>query len=277
MKLQPGGLEIVAKDVVDLLVGFLEAEVSKVGFSRVVLGLSGGVDSAVVAALATRAFGPSRVIAAILPYRTSTPASLADARAVADTYGLEPRVLDISPQIDAYFAGHPDASKERRGNKMARERMTVLYDLSMAENALVVGTTNKTELLLGYGTQFGDLAHALNPLGDLYKQQVFALARALGVPAQIVDKPPSADLWEGQSDEDELGFTYEDVDTLLYGLIDERRSDEELLALGVSQDFLATVKRRIQTNQFKRRLPVIAKVGSRTVDRDFRYPRDWGR
>lgn len=270
-------LSIDTEVVTDILLGFIRDEVGKVGFERVVLGLSGGVDSALVAALAARALGPERVIPVIMPYRSSSPESEADARTVATSLGLEPLVVDISPQVDAYFERFPDADRGRRGNKMARERMSILYDMSWAHRALVIGTSNKTELLLGYGTIHGDMAHALNPLGDLYKTQVFAMARALDLPQRVVEKPPSADLWEGQSDEQELGFQYAVVDMLLYHLVDERRTRRELRNLGFDDAFMDLVGARLRDNQYKRRLPIIAKLSTRTIDRDFRYPRDWGR
>ena len=270
-------LRIDTEVVLSLLVGFVREEVHKVGFQRVVVGLSGGVDSAVTAAVAQRALGPDDVVPVIMPYRSSSPASEADARAVCDQLGLRPVMVDISPQIDAYFERFPEVDRTRRGNKMARERMSILYDLSFAERALVIGTSNKTELLLGYSTVHGDMAHALNPLGDLYKTQVWALARALGLPDRVVDKPPSADLWEGQSDEEELGFQYALVDVLLYYLVDERRTRVELRALGYADDFIDLIVQRVRDSQYKRRPPVIAKLSARTIDREFRYPRDWGR
>ncbi|HEY0411089.1 MAG TPA: NAD+ synthase [Candidatus Dormibacteraeota bacterium] len=271
-------LSIDTAVVTEILLGFIRDEVGKVGFDRVVLGLSGGIDSALVAALAARALGPEQVVPVIMPYRSSSPESEADARTVASQLGLmDPLVVDISPQVDAYFDRFPDADRGRRGNKMARERMSVLYDLSWAHRALVIGTSNKTELLLGYGTIHGDMAHALNPLGDLYKTQVFAMARALDLPRRVVEKPPSADLWEGQSDEQELGFQYAVVDMLLYQMVDERRTRDELRALGFADEFIDHVGRRLRDNQYKRRLPLIAKLSARTIDRDFRYPRDWGR
>ncbi|MDB5114314.1 MAG: synthetase [Chloroflexi bacterium] len=271
-------LSIDTAVVTEILLGFIRDEVGKVGFDRVVLGLSGGIDSALVAALAARALGPEQVVPVIMPYRSSSPESEADARTVASQLGLmDPLVVDISPQVDAYFDRFPDADRGRRGNKMARERMSVLYDLSWAHRALVIGTSNKTELLLGYGTIHGDMAHALNPLGDLYKTQVFAMARALELPRRVVEKPPSADLWEGQSDEQELGFQYAVVDMLLYHMVDERRTRDELRALGFDDEFIDLVGRRLRDNQYKRRLPLIAKLSARTIDRDFRYPRDWGR
>jgi NAD+ synthase len=242
-----------------------------------VVGLSGGIDSAVTLALVCRGLDPENAIPVIMPYRASSPASERDARLVAAQLGATPLVVDISPQIDAYFASSPDADRNRRGNKMARERMSILYDISLARDALVVGTSNKTELLLGYGTIHGDMAHALNPLGDLYKTQVFALARHLGLPAAVIEKPPSADLWEGQSDEDELGFEYAAVDLLLHHMVDERRSPAELRDLGFADGFVEQIRRRVRDSQYKRRPPLIAKLSNRTIDREFRYPRDWGR
>jgi NAD+ synthase len=259
-----------------ILVTFVREEVTRVGLDRVVLGLSGGVDSACAAAIAARALGAKHVLGVNMPYRASSPSSARDALSVAQALNIEIKAIDISAQIDAYFDHASDASKERRGNKMARERMTILYDLSAAERALVLGTSNKTELLLGYGTLFGDMASALNPLGDLYKTQVWGLAEHLGVPAPIVEKAPSADLWEGQTDEHELGFGYAEVDAILYRMVDERWSHAELVAAGFDADLAARVRSIVQRSQFKRRLPVIAKVSERTIDADFRYPRDWG-
>jgi NAD+ synthase len=263
--------------VTEILTGFVREEVRKVGFDRGVVGLSGGIDSALTLALVCRALGPENAIAVIMPYRASSPASERDARLVAAQLGTTPLTIDISPQIDAYFVGASDADRNRRGNKMARERMSILYDISLARDALVVGTSNKTELLLGYGTIHGDMAHALNPLGDLYKTQVFALARHLQLPLAVIEKAPSADLWEGQSDEDELGFEYAAVDLLLHRMIDERRTPAELHALGFADPFVEQIRRRVRGSQYKRRPPLIAKLSNRTIDRDFRYPRDWGR
>src|SRR3977135_92671 len=260
-----------------ILVGFIRNEVRKVGFERVVLGLSGGVDSSLVAPLATEALGPKNVVAFIMPYKTSDPKSKSDALQVVQQLGIHHLEIDISPQIDAYFARFPDADQKRRGNKMARERMSILYDQSWAWRALVIGTSNKTELLLGYGTIYGDMASAINPIGDLYKTQVWQLADALGVPTSIVQKAPSADLWAGQSDETELGFQYRMIDQLLYYLVERRYSVEELKRQGFDEAFITDIVRRVRENQYKRRLPVIAKLSSRTIDRDFRYPRDWGR
>jgi NAD+ synthase len=273
----PGGeLEINAPLVKSILLGFLRKEVRRVGFEKVVIGMSGGVDSSLVAVLAAEALGPENVLGVSMPYRLSSPQSLADAQAVAEAVDILLRVIEITPQIDAYFERFPDASDARRGNKMARERMTILYDTSFAEGALVLGTSNKTEMLLGYSTIFGDQASALNPIGDLYKSQIWQLAAFVGVPAQVVTKPPSADLWVGQSDEDELGFTYAAVDLLLLDLVDRRYTPDELVEMGHDRAFVEAVTRRIRINQYKRRPPVIAKLSARTIDREFRYPRDWG-
>ena len=214
----------------ELLVGFIRDGVTKVGMRRVVLGLSGGIDSALSAFLAAKAMGPGNVTGFIMPYRQSSPTSERDARRVARAAGIRSKVVGITPQLDAYFEHFPDADNLRRGNKMARERMTILYDHSAALGALVVGTSNKTELLLGYGTLFGDMASAVNPIGDLFKTQVRQLSAHLGVPREVIEKPPSADLWVGQTDEEELGFSYEEVDAMLYRMVDCRYGREELLA-----------------------------------------------
>jgi NAD+ synthase len=259
-----------------LLTSFLENEVHRTGLNNAILGLSGGVDSAVVAYLAARALGPEHVYCVMMPYATSSPDSLADAQTVVDALGVHAERCDITPMVDPLFAAEPDMDKVRRGNIMARTRMIVLYDRSARDRGLVIGTGNKTEILLGYSTLHGDSACAINPLGDLYKSQVWKLARHLGVPPKIVEKAPSADLWMGQTDEGELGFSYKRVDELLAFLVDERRTRAELIDLGFEEHFIAKVSRMIERNQFKRMPPIIAKVGQRTVNADFRYPRDWG-
>jgi len=271
------GLDIDCALVRRTLTGFIREELGKFGFTRAVIGMSGGVDSTVSTFLAAQALGAENVTGLIMPYRTSNPEGRADAELAAGELGIETLVVDISPMVDAYFERFPDASKERRGNKMARERMTILYDHSMALRAMVVGTSNKTEILLGYTTLWGDMASAVNPIGDLYKCQVRALARHLNVPARVVGKAPSADLWTGQTDEGELGFTYDDADRVLYELIDRRRDCESLIADGLNPDLVRRVYRMIRDSQYKRRMPVIAKLSHRSVDRDFRYSRDWGR
>jgi NAD+ synthase len=261
-----------------VLTGFIENEVGKAGFHRVVVGLSGGVDSSLAAFLAAGALGPQNVWGILMPYRSSNPESAAHAALVVQATGINGLTVEITPMIDAYFGLFPDADQVRRGNKMARERMTILFDHSARLGALVLGTSNKTELLLGYGTLYGDMASAVNPLGDLYKTQVRQLARHMQVPDVIIQKQPSADLWIGQTDEAELGFTYEAVDRALHLLVDQRYEVEELVRLGLFEEpFVRAVAGRIQASQYKRRLPVIAKISSRTIDRDFRYARDWGR
>jgi NAD+ synthase len=272
-----GTLAVDAAFVTERLRGFIADGVRKVGFERVVVALSGGVDSSVVTALAVLSLGAGNVVAVFMPYRSSDPQSRVDALAVCDSLGISARVIDITPQVDAYFVRFPDADRTRRGNKMARERMSILYDLSMAERALVLGTSNKTELLLGYGTLFGDMASALNPIGDLYKTQLYAVARHLDLPQSVLSKPPSADLWAGQTDEDELGMRYAVVDQVLHLLVDERRSRAEVIALGFDATDVDRIVSRVQGSQYKRRPPVIAKLSNRTIDREFRYPRDWGR
>lgn len=262
-----------------LLVRFLVEEAGKFGFSRGVVGLSGGIDSAVSLELAARAFGPDQVVAVAMPYRTSAPESLSLAEKAASAAGVDLAVRDISKAADAWFldAGGIDSVPPlRRGNVMARLRMITLYDLSMEREALVVGTSNKTELLLGYGTMFGDMASAINPLGDLYKSQVYALARHLDVIAEIIDRPPSADLWEGQTDEQELGASYDALDALLHAMVDRRYSHDELQRLGFQSDEVERIAKRVRSNQYKRRPPVIAKLSNRTVNLDYRYARDWG-
>jgi NAD+ synthase len=260
-----------------MLTGFVRDEVTKMGFTRVVLGLSGGVDSSLCALLAARGLGPKNVTALIMPYKASAPDSVEHAQQVVDLSGIDSMVIDITPMIDAYFETHPDADHNRRGNKMARERMTILYDHSARLEALVLGTSNKSELLLGYGTLYGDMASALNPIGDLYKTQVWQLAEWMGVPEEVIGKAPSADLWVGQTDEGELGFGYRDVDQLLYYLVDKRHSPEECVGAGFPEPFVRRVVGMVQGSQFKRRPPVIAKVSDRTIEADFRYARDWGR
>lgn len=271
------GLRINSKLVRKILVGFLAEEIHKVGLKRAVLGLSGGIDSALVAHLAAEALGTENVLAIIMPYKQSNPESESHARLVAERLGIEHCVIGITPMVDAYFELFPDADSMRRGNKMARERMTILFDHSAARPALVLGTSNKTELLLGYGTLYGDMASALNPIGDLYKTQIWQLSEEMGVPREVIEKKPSADLWAGQTDEQELGFTYRAVDELLYQMVDLRKNRHELLAAGFDAPFIDQIYARVQNSHFKRRLPVIAKVSNRTIDRDFRYSRDWGK
>lgn len=271
-RLPPLQMETVA----DLLVRFIRDGVVSSGFERAVLGVSGGVDSAVVAALAAKALGPSNVLGVLMPHRLSSAAATDDATAVVAGTGIRQEKVDITPIVDGFIAAAGATERVRLGNIMARARMIVLYDRSARDGALVLGTSNKTELMLGYGTLHGDLASALNPIGDLYKTYLWQLAEFLGVPDHIVKKAPTADLWEGQTDEAELGFSYREADRLLYLMVDERQTDDELAAAGFSPELIAKVRDRVRRFQFKRRPPVIAKIGQRTVNVDFRYPRDWG-
>jgi NAD+ synthase len=259
-----------------ILVGFVRSEVRRVGFKKAVFGLSGGIDSTLSAYIAAKALGPENVCGIRMPYSTSSSETMEHGALVAERLGIRMMTVPIADQIDAYYSKFPDASRLRRANKMARERMTILYDQSAAQDALVIGTSNKTELLIGYGTIFGDMASALNPIGDLYKTQVRALSAHMGVPASIIEKHPTADLWVGQTDETELGFTYAEVDRLLARMVDERARPDELIADGFDPTFIARIHRMIQTSHYKRRLPLIAKISLRTIDRDFRYARDWG-
>ncbi|MDT8898168.1 MAG: NAD+ synthase [Thermanaerothrix sp.] len=259
-----------------ILTSFIRSEITRMGFERAVVGLSGGIDSALSCYLAAEALGPQNVLAVRMPYRTSSPDSLEDAQKVIDALGVQSVTIPITEMVEPLFERFPDMDAVRRGNIMARARMIVLYDQSAAFRGLVVGTSNKTEILLGYTTLYGDSACAINPLGDLYKTQVRQLARAMGVPESILTKPPSADLWKGQTDEGELGFTYAEVDRLLYLLVDERYSPEECVDAGFAPEFVYQVMERIRRNQFKRMPPIIAKLSYRTVGYDFLYLRDWG-
>jgi NAD+ synthase len=259
-----------------ILTGFIKSETSRVGFSKIVLGLSGGIDSALACYLAAEALGPKNVLALRNPYRDSSPESLEHAQLVIDALGVQSKTIEITSMVDPMFEMIPGMDKKRRGNAMARARMIISYDQSVECNGLVLGTGNKTEILLGYSTIFGDAASALNPNGDLYKTQIRQLAKDMGVPQEIMDKAPSADLWEGQSDEKELGFTYEEVDKLLYLLVDRRYSAKECKAAGFNADFIKVVMDRVRRNHFKRVMPPIAKLSNRTIGYDFLYLRDWG-
>ncbi len=261
--------------VEDILKAFIRNEIRKFGFSGVVLGLSGGIDSAVVCELAVRALGRENVLVLMMPYATSSPESLEHAELMIRRLGIQAEEVSITPAVDAFFLSVPKEELLRRGNIMARTRMVYLYDVSARDGRLVLGTSNKTELLLGYGTIFGDMASAINPIGDLYKTQVRGLARHLGIPISIIEKTPSADLWQGQSDEADLGFSYEEVDLLLYMMLEKRMEKKDILAEGVSEPFYDRVRKMVIRNQYKRMTPVIAKISGRTTGIDFRYARDW--
>ena len=260
----------------DLLTRFIRTEIQRTGFKRAVLGISGGIDSALVAFLAVDALGAENVLGVRMPYKISSQESLDHAQLVIDALKMPALTIPITPMADGLINQFPDMSGMRMGNIMSRCRMITLYDQSEAFKGLVIGTGNKTEIMLGYSTLYGDSAHALNPIGDLYKAQVRELSRAVGVPTAIIDKAPSADLWAGQTDEGELGFTYEQADRLLFLLVDQRFSPEECVEAGFERGFVEQVTTRIRRNHFKRVMPPVAKISSRTAGYDFLYIRDWG-
>lgn len=255
---------------------FIRDELHRFGLEKAILGLSGGVDSALSAYLVARSIGAEHLHCVMMPYKTSSPESITDAQKVIEALRPSSERIDITPLAEPFFDANPDMDNIRKGNVMARARMIVLYDRSARHRALVIGTSNKSEGLLGYTTLYGDSASAINPLGDLYKSQVWDLAEAVGVPDSILRKTPSADLWVGQISEDELGLKYREADILLYYMIDCRESDEELAARGFDREYIKKVRSRIRNAQFKRMPPVIAKIAERTINTDFRYPRDWG-
>jgi len=266
---------------VEVIVGFIGSQMAQTGFERIVLGLSGGVDSATVAFLCARAIGPDNLLAVRMPYSASSEASEADALRVVDALGCRTERVEITPMVDPMLeliadgdAPIPsDALNVRSGNVMARQRMIVLYDRSAAFDALVAGTSNKTEALLGYGTLHGDMAAAFAPIGDLYKTQLRSVASELGVPREILDKPPSADLWPGQTDEGELGRTYDLLDRTLFALVDRRWTADRCVRAGLDRDMVEWVARRVARMEFKRQLPPVAKVSLRTPGIDHLYPR----
>ena len=258
-----------------MLTGFIKDEIAKSGMKRAVLGLSGGIDSALSAYLSAEALGPENVLAVRMPYRTSAADSLSDAELVIQALGIQSLTVPITDMAEPLFAQFPDMSNGRKGNIMARLRMTVLYDQSVAFGGLVMGTSNKTELLLGYSTIYGDSGVALHPIGDLYKTQIRQLGAALNLPESVRIKAPSADLWVGQTDEGELGFTYADVDQVLYLIVDERYTLDEVVAEGFARPFVESVWRRVKINHYKRTMPNIAKLSRRTLGHDFLYLRDY--
>jgi NAD+ synthase len=266
-----------------VIVGFIRGQLRQAGFERCVLGLSGGIDSGLVAYLVAEAIGADRLLCVLMPYRTSSPASRADAETIVAALGCPSELVEITAMVDGYFgrdgeagAGGEsvaDATAVRRGNFMARMRMAVLYDRSVAFGGLVVGTGNKTESLIGYTTLFGDNACAFNPIGDLYKSQVRQMAAAIGVPRQVIAKAPSADLWPDQTDEAEGSFSYPLLDRILYWRIDRRRSTDELVTMGFERALVERVERLVATSEFKRQVPPVAKLGPRTAGVDYLYPR----
>ena len=253
-------LDLNLKEVHNELVEFLRESFEKAGFSKAVLGLSGGIDSALVAYLLRDALGKENVLAIMMPYKSSNPDSLNHAKLVVEDLGINSKTIEITDMIDAYFKNEKEATSLRMGNKMARERMSILFDYSSKENALVVGTSNKTEIYLGYSTQFGDAACALNPVGDLYKTNIWDLSRYLKIPNELIEKKPSADLWEGQTDEQEMGLTYKEADQVLYRMLEENKTVEEVLAEGFNKDLVDNIVRRMNRSEYKRRMPLIAKI-----------------
>ena len=253
-------LDLNLKEVHNELVEFLRESFKKAGFSKAVLGLSGGIDSALVAYLLRDALGEENVLAIMMPYKSSNPDSLNHAKLVVEDLGINSKTIEITEMIDAYFKNEKEATSLRMGNKMARERMSILFDYSSKENALVVGTSNKTEIYLGYSTQFGDSACALNPVGDLYKTNIWDLSRYLKIPNELIEKKPSADLWEGQTDEQEMGLTYKEADQVMYRLLEENKTVEEVLAEGFNKDLVDNIVRRMNRSEYKRRMPLIAKI-----------------
>ncbi|MGQ0607642.1 MAG: NAD+ synthase [Chloroflexota bacterium] len=266
---------------VDVIVGFVRAQMEQTGFERIVLGLSGGVDSATVAFLCARAVGPDNLLAVRMPFRTSSEASETDAMRVVEALGCRTERVDITPMVEPMLAlidapdqpAAGDALNVRRGNVMARQRMIVIYDRSAAFDALVAGTSNKTEALLGYGTLHGDMAAAFAPIGDLYKTQLRSVAAELGVPREILDKPPSADLWPGQTDERELGRSYDLLDRTLFALVDRRWTLDRCVDAGLDRELVEWVAGRVARMEFKRQQPPVAKVSLRTPGIDHLYPR----
>ncbi len=255
----------------NFLVKFLKDEVFKTGLKSAVIGLSGGIDSAVVAVLAKKAFNDD-LLCILMPSEFSSKESVEDAKELAEKFDIKYEIVSIEPMLKAYIS--KDMTPLRVGNLSARLRMCVLYDISARENSLVIGTSNKSELLLGYGTLFGDLASAVNPIGDLYKSEIFEFAKHLEITENIIKKPPSADLWVGQSDEEDLGYTYAEIDKVLKDYVDNRYSKEELLKKGYEEKLCDLVIQKINRNHFKRKLPIIAKVSNRSIGHDFLYARD---
>jgi len=270
-------MKINCRLVTRILTNFIREESKKAGFERVILGLSGGLDSTVCAHLAVQAMGAEKALALIMPYKNIDAEGIQLAEKVSKILKITYKKIDISPQIDAYYSAFPTDSQLLKGNKMARERMSILYDFSAREKALILGTSNKTELLIGYGTIHGDMACGINPIGDLYKTQLRELGRYLKIPEEILTKKPTAGLWAGQTDEEEIGLKYEELDLILYHLVDLRQSPDELIKAGFEEVKVKKTVELIKKSEFKRKMPPIAKLSNRTIGHDFLYPYDWDR
>ncbi len=240
------------------LTNFLKVEVEKTGHKSVVLGLSGGLDSAIVAVLCKEAFCDN-LLCVLMPSQFSSKSSIDDSIKLCEKFDIKYEIIEIKPILSAYLDNMQN-DKLRIGNFSSRLRMNVLFDVSAKNRSLVVGTSNKSEILLGYGTIYGDMACALNPIGNIYKSDLFDFAKYLGVIDEIIDKKPSADLWEGQSDEDDLGFSYKKIDSLLKAMIDEKKDKKELINLGFDSSFIDKISKRVEINRFKQELPKIAKI-----------------
>ncbi|MGD2246110.1 MAG: NAD+ synthase [Candidatus Aminicenantes bacterium] len=270
-------MKINAPFVEKILAKFIKDELSRFNYKKGILGISGGLDSSVCAFLAAKALGAKNVVGLIMPYGQTFSRDVQDAKNVVKILKIKAFTIDISPMVDAYYKRYSTPNKILKGNKMARERMSILYDYSEREGALILGTSNKTELLLGYGTIHGDMACAINPLGDLYKTQLYQLAASLGVPDEILKKSPTAGLWAGQTDEKELGLPYEEIDHILYRLVDKRWPRSKVIQSGFDEKKVDKIISLIKGSEFKRKLPPIPKISERTVGHDFLFPYDWDR
>jgi len=259
------------------LVYFIKEEVKTNKFNKTILGLSGGVDSAVVAYLSVEALGKENVIGILMPYKLSSPDSKEDALLLVDKLGIKHEIFEITGIADEYFKQIDNMDRIRIGNFLSRIRMSILFDKAREYDAIVMGTSNKSEIMLGYTTWYGDMAAGLYPIGDLYKTQVFELAKFMKISEKVLNKAPSADLWPGQKDEDELGAPYTELDAVLYRYIDERKSMDEIISLGHSKELVQNVLRRVNSTQFKRTIPPVAKFSARTFGIDFLYPHDMKR
>lgn len=256
------------------VVKFIEEEVKSNNFKHAVIGISGGIDSAVVTYLAVEALGSENVLGLLLPYRLSSKESLQDGLLVTESLGIKSETIDITHIADEYFKIAHIEDKIRIGNFLSRLRMNIIFDKSREFDAIVLGTSNKSEIMLGYTTWYGDMAAGIFPIGDLYKTQVFGLARYLSVPEKIINKKPSADLWPGQTDEGEIGALYSEIDEILYLYLDERFPKEEIIKLGFDKVKVESLLKRMFSTQFKRTFPPVCKISQRTFGHDFLYPHD---